>query len=172
MTRALRSRRRLLLSTAFLVAGCRSGTPSSPSTIVPLASSPSEEETLAGEGRARTRDRWREPRDCSIYSSVSDNKPDKRFECDLQETLREFVVERQSCSSVADCVVLDTQCPFGCGIPVARDHAAAVDAKHRDLTERYNAAGVDCKYKCSPPAGAVCESGRCRKPCDRLGGCR
>jgi hypothetical protein len=80
-------------------------------------------------------------------------------ECHLVEELRVFVTERQSCTRDEECVVVHSDCPFGCeGIPVMASEAVTVERKQEELRRRYN---DYCRYKCDPVWRAVCRNGWC-----------
>jgi hypothetical protein len=92
---------------------------------------------------------WGQPIDCTER---------ERTECELNEELRTFVVTRQSCTVDTDCSIILPMCPFGCGIPVAGTHEAAVRTKLDDLTTRVR---FPCKYMCHLTSKVVCDDGRC-----------
>jgi hypothetical protein len=80
-------------------------------------------------------------------------------ECRVLEEWRAFVTGRQACSVDKDCVLVESNCPFGCrNVPVAAIHAKVVAEKQRELKKQLD---VDCKYKCRPVARTVCEKGWC-----------
>jgi hypothetical protein len=108
--------------------------------------------------------RWDTPLDCSEFHQAH-SLPSKVFEasqldCDLREELRAYVAPRRSCAVAADCIVVPTGCPFGCGISVARSEAERVEQKIEALSRRYVAKHA-CAYQCFATAGTTCRHGRC-----------
>jgi hypothetical protein len=104
----------------------------------------------------------REPRNCERYRTYDWRAEDKiasEKECRLQEELRVFVMERQTCTREEDCAVVPAFCPFGCeGIPVTASKAGAVKAKLEELRQRYD---DYCRYKCDPVWRTTCQDGWC-----------
>lgn len=108
--------------------------------------------------------RWDTPLDCSEFHRAQ-SPPSQVFEasqldCNLREELRAYVAPRRSCAIAEDCVVVPTDCPFGCGISVARSEAEGIKQKVEALSRRY-AAKSACAYQCSATTGATCRHGRC-----------
>jgi hypothetical protein len=84
--------------------------------------------------------RWDTPLDCSEFHQAQ-SLSSKVFEassldCDLREELRAYVAPRRSCAGAEDCVVVPTDCPFGCGISVARSEAVGIKQKVEALSRR------------------------------------
>lgn len=78
--------------------------------------------------------------------------------CRLVESFRSFVVERQKCTKPDDCSVVDTYCPFGCGVPVSKVHAAEVASTH---VVHYKKVDYPCRYRCQLVTRATCVEGWC-----------
>jgi hypothetical protein len=107
----------------------------------------------------------RTPMDCGWYRTAdpkhwsNGQKATAEKECHVVEEWRAFVTTHQVCSTDKDCVVVPSECPFGCmNVPVAATHAKAVTEKQTELRKKLD--GV-CKYKCRPVTRTVCEKGWC-----------
>jgi len=81
-------------------------------------------------------------------------------ECLIEHQFAAFLWERQTCETDGDCVVVQTYCPFGCGVAVAKAHASDVANEQDRLLAEYNSR-ADCKYKCRSIRSAVCKQRRC-----------
>ena len=81
-------------------------------------------------------------------------------QCLLEHEFRAFVRERQSCSQDDDCVMVETSCPFGTAVSVAKPYASHVSAKYDALANDY-AKFASCKYKSVAQGDTTCTSGRC-----------
>jgi len=155
---------RVLLTIGTLIAfnGCSAHRASSP-TSQPVEEMPTTEE-CAAHMEPFENARWDTPLDCSEFHQAK-SLPSEVFEagqldCDLREELRAYVAPRRSCAVAADCVVVPTGCPFGCGISVARSEAVGIEQKIETLSRRY-AAKHACGYQCFATAGTTCRHGRC-----------
>ena len=109
-----------------------------------------------------------QPLDCSVYDRdpmyqdwPAYLRKHSRTECELKEELRSYLATHQGCSNSAECTVVETSCPFGCGVAVSVRYANDVVTKYGELLQRYRAMKVDCKYRCAPVGHAVCARGRC-----------
>jgi hypothetical protein len=104
----------------------------------------------------------RQPPNCERYKTIDWRTEDKiaaEKECRLVEELGIFLLEKQSCASDKECVVVPAFCPFGCeGIPVAVSRAVIVKERLEDLRQRYD---DYCRYKCDPVWRTACRNGRC-----------
>jgi hypothetical protein len=80
--------------------------------------------------------------------------------CLLEHDFRSYVRERQWCNMDRDCTIVDTQCPFGCGVVVATKYASAVSGEHGRLLAEYSKTAA-CKYKCRPITSVQCVDNRC-----------
>jgi hypothetical protein len=79
--------------------------------------------------------------------------------CHVAEEWRVFVTAHQGCSTNEDCVVVPSDCPFGCmNVPVAAVHAKAVTEKQTELRTKLDSV---CIYNCRPVTQTVCEQGWC-----------
>lgn len=81
-------------------------------------------------------------------------------QCLLENDFRSYVRERSWCNAARDCTIVRTQCPFGCGVVVATEYAAAVSAEHDRLLDEFNKT-ADCMYKCLPVTSVQCVEHRC-----------
>ena len=122
-----------------------------------------------GGRRADSRETWvtpeQEVNDCDWYRTADpkywsdEQKAAAERRCRMVEEWRAFVTERQRCSSDRDCVLVASNCPFGCvNVPVAATHAKAVIGKQDELRKKL---GRDCKSRCRPVTRALCEEGWC-----------
>ena len=107
----------------------------------------------------------RVPKHCDWYSTADSKywsdreKVRAEHDCLLEEDLRRFVTARQQCSDDVDCVVVASDCPFGCmGIPVNVSHADAVSRQQAELRKKLDS---ECMYKCRPVTRTVCENRWC-----------
>jgi len=80
--------------------------------------------------------------------------------CLIEHQFAAYLWERQPCETDDDCTVVETACPFGCSVAVAKTYAAAVSVEHDRLLAEFNKR-ADCKYKCNPVVGATCAKRRC-----------
>lgn len=95
----------------------------------------------------------------SVETATNCSRDD--FGCHLSEEFRSYIATRRECSSPSDCVVVPTSCPLGCGVAVAKAHAADVDLKISDLNGRYRSEGRKCVYECAYVIEATCVERRC-----------
>jgi hypothetical protein len=150
------------IGTLMAFFGCSAHRASSP-TSQPVEELPTAEE-CAAHMEPFENARWDAPLDCSEFHRAQ-SLPSKVFEasqldCDLKEELRAYVAPRRSCAVAEDCVVVPTNCPFGCGISVARSEAEGIEQRVEALSGRYAAKNA-CAYECSATTGATCRHGRC-----------
>jgi len=82
------------------------------------------------------------------------------WRCLLVHQFDAFVWERQACSADGDCTVVETYCPFSCGVAVATIYSGDVSSEHDRLHAEYSKR-ADCMYKCNPTVGATCREHRC-----------
>jgi hypothetical protein len=155
---------RVLAAIGTLIAfiGCSAHRASSPPSQ-PVEELPTAEE-CAAHMEPFENARWDTPLDCSELHQAH-SFPSKVFEasqldCDLREELRAYVAPRRSCAAAEDCVVVPTDCPFGCAISVARSAAQEIKQKVEALSRRY-AAKHACGYQCLATTGTTCRHGRC-----------
>jgi hypothetical protein len=135
-------RRSLLFAMMLTGLGCAAGNPARKTWVTPE----------------------REPMDCNRYLTdpydSENGKIASERRCRIEEQWRAFVTARQGCSVDKDCVLVYSDCPFGCdNVPVAAAHATAVDELQRELWKRLG--GRRCKHKCEPVTRTVCEHGWC-----------
>jgi hypothetical protein len=156
---------RVLPTIGVLIAfvGCSAHRASSPTSQQPVEEMPTAEE-CAAHMEPFENARWDTPLDCSEFHQAH-ALPSKVFEasqvdCDLREELRAYVASRRSCAVAEDCVVVPTECPFGCGISVARSEAVGIKQKVEALSSRY-AAKHACAYQCFAMTGTTCRHGKC-----------
>ena len=91
---------------------------------------------------------------------VPDARAREERACRVEEEFRRYVTERQQCSRDSDCVVVRTDCPFGCkGIPVSASHADEVIQKQDEIYSRLESR---CVSKCERlVTRTVCDKGWC-----------
>jgi hypothetical protein len=82
------------------------------------------------------------------------------WQCLIEHQFDAYVWERQTCSIDADCTVVETFCPFGCGAAVAKSYAQSVALEHDRLRAEYTQR-AHCMYKCGPVVSAACVQRRC-----------
>jgi hypothetical protein len=82
------------------------------------------------------------------------------WKCLLEHQFEAFLRERRACSSASDCVEVQTFCPFGDGVSVARAYSHDVELEHRELFEQYSKR-ASCKYRSEPHGAATCTAGQC-----------
>lgn len=87
-------------------------------------------------------------------------RDDYMWHCLLEHQFDAYVWERQGCSRGADCTVVKTSCPFGCGVAVAKAYAANVLGEHARLKSEFAKRGA-CKYTCDQVVSAACIQQRC-----------
>jgi hypothetical protein len=150
------------IGTLIAFIGCSAHRASS-STSQPVEELPTAEE-CAAHMEPFENARWDTPLDCSEFHQAQ-SPPSKVFEasqldCDLREELRAYVAPRRSCAVAEDCVVVPTDCPFGCGISVARSEAEGIKQKVEALSRRY-AAKYACGHQRFATTGTTCRHGRC-----------
>jgi hypothetical protein len=80
---------------------------------------------------------------------------------DLQKEFDAFVAGANSCAMPSECAAASAGCPLGCGVAVRADRKAAVEAKARELIDRYERYGARCEYDCVGHGPATCTEGRC-----------
>lgn len=80
--------------------------------------------------------------------------------CLLQHEFAAFVRERRTCSRAGDCIEVQTSCPFGDGVSVARPYAKEVELKHGELFDEYTKRH-SCKYRTAPHGAPSCADGQC-----------
>jgi len=81
--------------------------------------------------------------------------------CLIEHQFAAYLWERQTCDADGECAVIQTACPFGCGVAVAKAYVADVSAEHDRLVAEFNQ-HANCKYKCNHVVGATCVQHRCR----------
>jgi hypothetical protein len=84
-----------------------------------------------------------------------------RDSCLRKEEFQTFVAAHRSCTTADDCVVVATQCPFGCNVVVSKAFATETTTKHAALLEKNRAEGSMCAYKCRAPGPVVCKEHEC-----------
>jgi hypothetical protein len=82
------------------------------------------------------------PRDCSVYDTAPEYpkwsvraRTTSRVECQLNNEFHAFVGAHVACTTTNDCNVVDTACPFGCGVAI--EHTEAVRSEYQALAERF-----------------------------------
>lgn len=82
------------------------------------------------------------------------------WRCQIERQFNAYLAERKTCAEDSECTVVQTNCPFGCGVAVAKLYATAVATEHDRLLAEFNKRS-ECKYKCNPVVSASCERHRC-----------
>lgn len=91
---------------------------------------------------------------------------------DLQAEFDAFVAQHNSCTSDADCTLVDPGCPLGCYAAVNLESVGATEAKAQELVDEYQSSGQACNYDCIAPAPIRCEAQHCTvEPETSNGGC-
>jgi hypothetical protein len=91
---------------------------------------------------------------------TGDSREQYVWGCLIEHQFAAYVWERQSCEADAECTIVQTVCPFGCGVAVARTYATDVSAEHGRLLMEFNKR-EDCMYKCNPVVAVTCTQHRC-----------
>lgn len=71
------------------------------------------------------------------------------------ETIKQQIQQARYCDTKADCVPVDSKCPFGCYLYVNQDHAEQV----QQLIDSYDS---QCVYGCVQSAGFDCIDNECQ----------
>ncbi|HXJ23537.1 MAG TPA: hypothetical protein VMT03_25200 [Polyangia bacterium] len=119
-----------------------------------------------------SRQRWERPESCAAIleppAQPSESEEswqrlmnERRLACNLDEELRGFVAARQGCAADADCALLFSPCVFRCDIPVTASRADEVEAKLKELKDRYKAQGFSCTHECRRATAVACDQGSC-----------